>query len=107
MKWRGLSEAEMTWEPATNLMEDLPTHVSKYLLKNRKDDIILRMVKEHGWQVEDETDSDDVPELVAIDWNTVPRKGGSVAPGAGLNIPGGIAVGQFDKPVGPPVGPSV
>ena len=106
VKWRGLSEAEMTWEPATNLMEDLPTQVSKYLSKNRKDATILRMIKAHGWQVDDETDSDEVPELVDIDWDTVPRKGGSVAPGAGLNIPGGMTVGQLDMPVGPPVRPS-
>ena len=57
--------------------------------------------------MEDETDLEDVPDLVEINWDMVPRKGGSVAPGAGLNIPVGTTVGQFDMPVGPPVGPSV
>ena len=44
------------------LMEDLPSVVYKYLLKNRNEDTVLRMVKEHGWNVEDDTDLEDVPD---------------------------------------------
>ena len=60
------------------------------------------MVKVHGWDADDE---DEVPDLVEVlGWDSVPRKGGSVAPGAGLNIPVGPSVGQS---VGSPVEPSL
>ena len=102
VKWRGLTEAEMTWESATNLLEDLPRVMKKFVLKNRNDKTVKRMVEVHGLALGME---DDVPDLVEVlGWDSVPRKGGSVAPGAGLNIPVGPSVGQS---VGSPVEPSL
>ena len=60
VKWRGLEEVDMTWEPAVNLMEDLPQAFEKFIRANANNVTIDQMRKAHGWEF-------------------VPRKGGSVA----------------------------
>jgi hypothetical protein len=49
VKWRGLDEAEKSWEPVQNLFEDLPGPLLKYL-KTRLDDPVVKSVcARHGW----------------------------------------------------------
>ena len=76
--------------------------MEKYLLKNSNDESVKRTVKVNGW---DMAHWDHVPDLVEVlGWDIVLSQGGSVAPGAGLNIPVGPSVGQS---VGSTVEPSV
>jgi hypothetical protein len=49
VKWRGLDDAETSWEPAPNFFEDLPGPLTKYL-KNRVGDPVFQAVcARYGW----------------------------------------------------------
>jgi hypothetical protein len=50
IKWRGLCEQENTWEPAANLMEDVPKPLTKYLKSRAKDPLVKQLVAAMEWQ---------------------------------------------------------
>ncbi|ETV92806.1 hypothetical protein H310_13019 [Aphanomyces invadans] len=47
-RWRGLQIIENSWEPATNLLEDLPLAFKKYARANAQDATVVAMAKALG-----------------------------------------------------------
>jgi hypothetical protein len=49
--WRGLDDAETSWEPAQNLFEDLPGPLAKYLKTRMADSVFHAMCERYGWHL--------------------------------------------------------
>ena len=49
VKWRGLDDVEKSWEPATNLMEDLPVAFAKHLSTCSNDSVVRAMQQAYSW----------------------------------------------------------
>lgn len=45
-KWRGLDESENTWDPVTQLNEDIPTTLWAYALRHREDPVVQDIINE-------------------------------------------------------------
>ncbi|ETV90041.1 hypothetical protein H310_15126 [Aphanomyces invadans] len=48
VSWRGLQDIENSWEPASNLLEDLPPAFKKYVRANAEDAMVVAMAKALG-----------------------------------------------------------
>ena len=47
VRWLGFSEQFDTWEPVSNLVEDVPDMVEAYLRKNDRNDLCKRMIERY------------------------------------------------------------
>ena len=48
IKWRGLQEVESSWEPASNIQEDVPALFTAFCKAEKKTNIVKKMSKAHG-----------------------------------------------------------
>ncbi|ETV77529.1 hypothetical protein H257_08467 [Aphanomyces astaci] len=48
VRWRGLQEIEASWEPADNLLEDIPTEFKRYVRSNKVDAQVKAMATALG-----------------------------------------------------------